>query len=126
MGYALERLEAIFSKTDGDCTYCEKQLAWSNYGLPGNRGAWQVDHSLPVSRGGTAHLNNLVAACVDCNQTKGDMTASEFRAAITPRVVEVEGPGWGQVLLWGAGLVLGAALLGRTAGNAPNPPGGNW
>jgi len=73
-----EQLFSIFEKTDGECAYCEKQLAWVNYGRDGYRGAWQVDHRVPVSRGGTDHMNNLSAACVDCNQSKGDLSAREF------------------------------------------------
>ena len=79
MAFSDERLNRIFGKTDKRCAYCHKQLSWSNYGIRGRRGAWEVDHSLPISRGGTDHLNNLVPACVACNLAKGDMTAGEFR-----------------------------------------------
>ena len=73
-----EDLEDIFGKTNGYCRYCEKQLAWSNYGRVGERGAWEVDHSIPISRGGTDHLNNLWPACVSCNTEKGTLTGSEY------------------------------------------------
>ena len=36
-----------------------------------------VDHVLPVSRGGEDSWENLVAACVHCNNTKGDRTPDE-------------------------------------------------
>lgn len=39
------------------CAYC---------GNPAN----QVDHVIPVARGGTYELDNLVAACKDCNRKK--------------------------------------------------------
>jgi len=35
---------------------------------------------LPISRGGTAVLENLVVSCGGCNRAKGEMTADEFRA----------------------------------------------
>lgn len=40
--------------------------------------ATTADHLLPVSRGGTDDPKNLVAACSNCNGTKGEMTAEEF------------------------------------------------
>jgi CRISPR/Cas system Type II protein with McrA/HNH and RuvC-like nuclease domain len=73
-----EDLEDIFEKTDGHCRYCGKQLAWSNYGRVGERAAWEVDHSIPISRDGTDHFSNLWPACVSCNTEKGTLTGSEF------------------------------------------------
>jgi len=32
----------------------------------------QVDHIYPVSKGGTNSLDNLVAACVECNSGKSN------------------------------------------------------
>jgi 5-methylcytosine-specific restriction endonuclease McrA len=75
-------LNYIFDKTGGECHYCGKQLAWSNYGLVGKRGAWEVDHSIPVSRGGTDHQNNLWPACVSCNTEKGTLTGSEYQRMV--------------------------------------------
>lgn len=36
------------------------------------RGAWEVDHSTPISKGGSNHLNNLFPACIPCNRKKGN------------------------------------------------------
>ncbi len=36
-----------------------------------------VDHVVPVSRGGEDTWDNLVCACVDCNNRKGDRTPDE-------------------------------------------------
>ena len=52
-----------------------------SHGQKGRRGAWEVDHGKPVSRGGTAHLNNLHASCIACNRGKSDMTTAEYRRA---------------------------------------------
>jgi hypothetical protein len=38
----------------------------------------EVDHIVPRSRGGSNRPANLVAACHDCNQHKGNLTAAEF------------------------------------------------
>ena len=77
--YNRARLYAIYSKTSGYCFYCTKRLTFKNHGRLGRRGAWEVDHGKPESKGGTDHLNNLHAACIECNRRKGDMTVAEFR-----------------------------------------------
>lgn len=70
--YSDERLDEIFDRTRGRCACCKKQLAFSNYGQFGRRGAWEVDHRNPVSRGGTENLRNLQAMCIECNRAKLD------------------------------------------------------
>ena len=79
MTFSDETLGRIWDKTNGYCKYCEKKLAWINYGNPYGKGSWEVDHSQPISKGGTDHLNNLVPACTSCNREKGDMTAGQYR-----------------------------------------------
>ena len=78
MAYSEDELNYIYDKTDGYCYHCGKKLAWTNYGIPDARGAWEVDHSRPLARGGTDYLRNLVPACVPCNRSKGDLTTREF------------------------------------------------
>jgi len=49
----------------------------------------QVDHIIPLSRGGTDNLENLVWACQSCNSSKGDMTLQEWRSKQeTDRLIE--------------------------------------
>ena len=78
MGYSDEDLNDIYDKTSGYCYYCGKKIDWSNYGDPDSKGSWEVDHKIPVSRGGGDSYGNLVPACTDCNRDKGDLTPSEF------------------------------------------------
>lgn len=78
--YSEEDLGAIYDRTSGKCHVCHKKLAFNNYGLPGERAAWEVDHSRAVARGGSDHLNNLFAACVPCNRSKGTVGARSARA----------------------------------------------
>jgi hypothetical protein len=40
----------------------------------------QIDHRVPLSKGGAHALANLGAACVFCNESKGDDTEQEYRA----------------------------------------------
>jgi len=68
---------------DGTCAYC------------GSRERVEADHRIPLSRGGTNSIDNILPACRSCNGTKHKMTEEEFRArraaegaATTPPTVE--------------------------------------
>lgn len=50
----------------GCCVYC------------GDPGPTVVDHVIPLARGGTNGLGNVVPACQVCNSAKGSDTAYEF------------------------------------------------
>jgi CRISPR/Cas system Type II protein with McrA/HNH and RuvC-like nuclease domain len=52
----------VYDKNDGYCWWCGKELAFSNCGKTGEKGAREIDHSNPVSKGGTDYLRNLVLA----------------------------------------------------------------
>jgi len=49
------------------CAYCGKTNA-----------PFELDHLQPRSRGGSNRVSNLALTCHECNQTKGNQTASEF------------------------------------------------
>jgi len=55
----------VLRRDGGTCQYC------------GSRERLTVDHVLPKSRGGKDTWENLVAACVPCNNRKGDRTPEE-------------------------------------------------
>jgi hypothetical protein len=110
MGYTGEVLSYIYDKNDGYCWYCSKKLAFSNHGMLGERGAWEVDHSVPKSRGGTDYLRNLVPACIDCNRQKGTRMGKSMRASSNTSSRSRADPSLGEIIVGGA-LVLGAAYL---------------
>ncbi len=98
-----EKLERIFLRTDGQCHICRKHLSFSNYGATGKRGAWEIEHSRPQSKGGTDHMNNLYAACVSCNRSKGNATTASARAANGYRKAPLSKRKKNQnALIWGA------------------------
>lgn len=82
MSYTNEELNYVYDKNDGHCWHCSKKLAWKNYGKRDERGAWEVDHSRPLARGGADYLRNLVPACVKCNRSKGNLTSREFEGYV--------------------------------------------
>jgi hypothetical protein len=68
------REEVIWS---GPCVYC------------GDEAQLQVDHVIPLSRGGTDDRDNLAPACKRCNMEKLDFKPEEWR-----EWREQEGLGW--------------------------------
>ncbi len=60
----------ILRRDNQRCQYC------------GGKNALTVDHVLPKSRGGKDHWENLVAACIPCNNRKGDRTPEEARMTL--------------------------------------------
>ena len=70
----------IYDRTSGYCHICGRKLCFQNYGIIHARGAWEVEHSISWARGGTDHLNNLYAACIPCNRSKGTISTRTVRA----------------------------------------------
>ena len=75
----------IFEACSGKCFYCYKTLTWANF-QKGTRGAWHVDHLIPVARRGATSPKNGVAACFDCNSKKGDLTHVQFMKKVGEKV----------------------------------------
>jgi 5-methylcytosine-specific restriction endonuclease McrA len=72
-------LRHVYDRTSGYCHICHKKLSFVNYAAQGSRGAWEVEHSVPRSLGGSNHLNNLYPACVVCNRAKSNYTTKTAR-----------------------------------------------
>ncbi|HLV99402.1 MAG TPA: HNH endonuclease [Ktedonobacterales bacterium] len=66
--------QRVLERDDYTCVYCGRR-----------GGTLTLDHVLPVSRGGTSELGNLVTACVTCNSAKGTKTPQEWLAALQQR-----------------------------------------
>lgn len=58
----------ILRRDSYECQYCGKKL---------NNSTGTVDHVFPQSRGGKHVWNNVVASCVECNNTKDNKTPAE-------------------------------------------------
>jgi 5-methylcytosine-specific restriction endonuclease McrA len=57
----------LLEKFHRRCVYCGKCNT-----------AFELDHQVPRSRGGSDRVSNLVLSCHDCNTAKGNRTAAEF------------------------------------------------
>ena len=72
MKFTKEQRDKIHSATSGKCHICHKQIARNNYAK-----SWEVDHSKAKANGGSNHPNNLKAACLTCNRSKGARLSSK-------------------------------------------------
>ena len=77
--FTTEELRVIYDKTNGQCIVCGKKLSFVNYGKLSGRAPWEVDHSNPVSKGGTDYLRNLNPICPSCNRSKGAKRRRAYR-----------------------------------------------
>jgi 5-methylcytosine-specific restriction endonuclease McrA len=55
------------------CAYCNRKL---------NRMSASADHVVPLGRGGTNWITNIVPSCLSCNQRKNFLTAKQFLARL--------------------------------------------
>ena len=58
----------------GHCAYCPRELRFDEA---------QMEHRIPISRGGSNWPANIVPACADCNLRKGTKTSAEFGVRMT-------------------------------------------
>lgn len=70
----LRDLERLAARHEGLCAYCRGQFTDTN------RREW--DHVIPISRGGSHSIGNLVPACKSCNRAKSFKTLVEWRAGV--------------------------------------------
>ena len=65
-GITEEVRQFILDSYSSKCVYC------------GEEGKMEIDHIIPVSKGGTNHIDNLAPACRSCNASKNDRLLEEW------------------------------------------------
>lgn len=70
--------EYLLEKWGRKCAYCGTE------GVP-----LEIDHIFPRSRGGSNRVSNLVIACQNCNQAKGNMPVERFLAKQPERIRKI-------------------------------------
>jgi len=71
--FTLEEWNAKLEEYNYRCAYCGCEL---------NSDTITIDHQIPLFRGGTNYIDNLVPACRSCNSKKHTKTAEEFMATL--------------------------------------------
>lgn len=62
--FTYEERSATLKRSSGVCACCSKKLTTKTM---------TMDHIIPISRGGTNDMENLVALCLECNKAKGNL-----------------------------------------------------
>ena len=65
--------EMVYNKYGGRCAYCGTSITYKDM---------QVDHRVPLARGGADNLDNYMPACRTCNHYKHTLTVEDFRIQI--------------------------------------------
>jgi 5-methylcytosine-specific restriction endonuclease McrA len=60
------------------CHYCERSLVWPSKAGK-HEGCVSLDHIIPQSHGGRWRPWNLIIACFNCNQARGNMDYETFK-----------------------------------------------
>lgn len=58
------------------CHYCGQELSWDNSSYRPD--GLSVDHIIPLKKGGSSRMENLVLACRRCNGKKSTKDYDEF------------------------------------------------
>lgn len=85
--------QAIFRRDNHMCQYC------------GSKSNLTLDHVHPRARGGKDTWENLVTACVTCNNRKGDRRPDELGLTLAktpkpPRALEATHDLWNRLMGW--------------------------
>ena len=65
--------QAVYGKMEGHCAYCGSEISLQTM---------QVDHIVPLRKGGADTMDNMRPACRSCNHYKHTLTIEQFRAEI--------------------------------------------
>jgi len=132
--FTIDRLEAIFERTNG---ICHRRAAWKNYGKVGAQGGWEVDHSVPRALGGTDRLSNLLPAHIRCNRSKQAASSCSARGQYGKRRAPLSarrrrekrvgnglvgaGLGWTLAMLFVPQLRIAGLIVGAVTGLSSDP-----
>ena len=100
---AKDRL-AVYRKTEGHCYLCGEFVGFDSF---------EVEHHMPISKGGTNGLDNLYCSCTTCNAIKRDIYPKEFMEKISQIFLYQMQKGYGDSLDWKVAHRLLVAMLDR-------------
>lgn len=99
----------VISRANERCEYCRRHQEDSPLA------PLQVEHVIPRKHGGSDDIDNLAAACIDCNLRKGpNLTGVDPETgAITP-LFDPRRQAWNEHFAWDGLKIVGLTALGRT------------
>lgn len=68
-----EERRTVYDKMGGHCAYCGCELRYKDM---------QVDHVVPLRKGGSDTLDNMLPACRSCNHYKDSASLEGFRRMV--------------------------------------------
>lgn len=80
--FTTDEKEYMLNKSDYRCCHCGKTI--------GNKMGFTVEHVVPISKGGTNDMVNMVALCKECNHEKGNdvVQVQEYYKYLKPCYME--------------------------------------
>lgn len=72
--YTLEEIQQLFEFQNGKCFHCQCDI--NSY--------YEIDHWIPLSRGGSNWINNIRLLCKFCNRSKGNKLPHEWDIRYLP------------------------------------------
>lgn len=78
---SMDERRTVYDLTGGRCAYCGESITFEDM---------QVDHVVPLRKGGADTLQNMLPACRSCNHYKSTLTVEQFRQSVArmPAVLE--------------------------------------
>lgn len=70
----MKQRKEIYRKTEGHCYLCGEFVDFDSF---------EIEHKIPVSKGGSDELDNVWCACRQCNTIKHDIGYNDFVKKIT-------------------------------------------
>jgi hypothetical protein len=75
--FTFKELNELFEQQEGFCYYCG-ELLYASFDRE-----IHIEHKIPISRGGSNDITNIVLSCAKCNLSKGAKTDVEFLKLVT-------------------------------------------
>ena len=79
-------LDQIYRASNGRCRECKRR-----HNRNGRPKTWNVDHVIPISKGGSNNLSNLALTCTGCNSQRGNRNnIADVAETAARRALEME------------------------------------
>lgn len=89
--FSQEERTEVYRKTKGYCYLCGEFVDFNKF---------EVEHRVPISKGGTNDLSNLFCSCHVCNSIKRDIYPEDFMERITKIFMYQMNQRHGKKMLW--------------------------